>query len=379
MHMTEPLLPANWAPGGSFTAAAQNLTEQSANYAQGGRVYLDSFAGANDDAKLTAAMTYAAAQTHIPTIVFPARTSSFSTVGRTPYSGMKLEGPPGCTGPKDMEIGSGNLPNHQILLSVGVDASSWFNGASLTLYNIYVGGLAIQNANAASQFWSQPGGTLYACQFDSLALYGMKHSFGSAATKCLCTQVIFSGHWVVAGGTGCQFYIGGADNCLWMFGYCNMSNGGSVNADTYHVKLETCAKTSIGYLYLTCSGGWSGLLISGSSAFGGISFHGGTYEGLSGTPSTAPCITIAGGTANFHGGDFNYTTTANGVIVQSGGNLAMFGPSYTPAATAPSPFLYQTAGSAVIFAPINSAGGTVPVFWNSGTNQLSYTTINHFP
>ncbi len=372
--MTEPLLPANWATGNTFTAANENLVENSANWAQGGRVYLDSFAGANDDAKLTAALSYAAAQTHIPAVVLPARSMTFNTGGRTPFTGMRILGPPGCLGPKNLELGI-KLANHVISLNVGVDASAWFNGASGTYYDIYMEGLAIQSGGT-SQFWSQPGGTLYACQFDSMTFYGMAHIFGSATTKCLLTQVIFSGMWEILGGTGCQFYIGGSDCCFWMDGYCNFGTSQLASpADVYGLKFETLGKTSIGYLYLTNYPAWAGMLLSGAGT--GVSFHGGTYEGAGAQFATKPAITITGGDWSFHGGAFNYVTTAQGIIVQSGGRVAMFGPASVPASS-PSPFFYQTAGSAVIYAPANI--GTVLARWSTGsTVTLAYNTINHNP
>ncbi len=372
--MTEPLLPANWATGNTFTAANENLVENSANWAQGGRVYLDSFAGANDDAKLTAALSYAAAQTHIPAIVFPARNISFSTGGRIPFNGMKLVGPPGCIGPKNLELGI-KLANHVITLSVGVDASAWFNGTADT-YNVYMEGLAIQNGGS-SQFWNQASGTLYASEFKSLTFYGMTHIFGSATAKCNMMQVGFTGMWQVIGGVGLQFYLGGADCNLWMNGYCNFGNGGS-GAGAYAVTFETLSSSNIGYFYITNLGGWAGMLLSGTGT--GTSFHGGTYEGLPGTFATAPPITITGGDWTFHGGAFDFTTTpAQGIVVQSGGRVAFFGPSMNSGASPP--FLYQTGGSAVIAAPVGAGGGaSFPVRWSDGTTpNLAFNALSSHP
>jgi hypothetical protein len=339
-------------------------------------VYLDSFTG-TDDAKLTAAMSYAAAQTHIPAIEFPARTVTLNTGGRIPYNGLKLIAPHGSNGPKNLELSPALAPC-QVNLNVGSDASALFNGAGLTIYDMYVEGLAFQNTNGASQFWHNPGGNLYAAKFHSLTFYGMKHIFGSRATKALVTQVIFSGMWEVIGGVGTQMYLGGSDCCFWMDGYANFANGGSVNSDTYNIIFETLAKTNVGTLYLTCYGGWSGMLLSGSNAYGAINFHGGVYEGAGGSNTTAPPITITGGDYNFHGGSFNYTVSpAQGVIVQSGGTVAMYSPSNTPAASAASPLLYQTAGSAVIYSP---QGSNPQARWATGTTvTLPFNAISHNP
>lgn len=373
-------LKSNWITGDNYTATAVNDVANAVNRTKYGIVHLDEFAGANDDAKLTAALSYAAVQTRIPAIQFPARQVTLSTGGRTPFSGMKLIGPGGSGGPKNLELSSGSYVSHVVVLNVGANASALFNGASLTLYDIDVRNLAFQNGNGASQFWAQPSGTLYACEFHSLTFYGMKHVFGSVGTKALLTQVIFSGHWSVIGGPGTQFHIGGSDNNLWMAGYCNFSNGGGVTSDTYGIKFDSMQKTSVGYLYFTSeTNGWSGLLLSGSG--GGVNFHGGTYEGLgAGNPTVAPPITITGGDWSFHGSAFMYVTTAAGIIIQSGGTVALYSPCYNPASSSPSPLLYQTGGSAVILAPAGVGGVNVPVRWSTGsTVNVPFNALSKNP
>ncbi len=101
---------------------------------------LDSFAGSTDDAKLTAALSYAQAQTFIPAIQFPAREVVLS-LSRTPFSGMKLIGPGGYGGPKNLELASGKYASGRVRLNVGVGTSSWMVGTG-TLYDIFVGNIA---------------------------------------------------------------------------------------------------------------------------------------------------------------------------------------------------------------------------------------------
>ena len=148
---------------------------------------MDSFSGVNDDAKLAAAMNYAAAQTYIPAIQLPARSMTFNTGGLTPYSGMRIIGPFGADGPKSPDL-AGKYTNHLVVLNVGTGASSWFYGAT-TYYDIYFGNIAFANS-ATSQFWHQPNSsTLYGCQFHSLSFYGMTSIFGDSSTACALTQV----------------------------------------------------------------------------------------------------------------------------------------------------------------------------------------------
>jgi hypothetical protein len=362
------------------TTAANWYFQLYGGNAASGVVQLDSFSG-TDDQKLTAAMAFASAQTQIPAIQFPSRTVTLNTGGRTPYSGMRLIGPgPGASdGPKDPDISTG-LTQCLVFLNVGTTTSSLFNGASGTYFNVYVGGLTFMNGNAASQFWHQPGGTLYACQFHSLCFYGMNSAFGDATNKCLVTQVNFTGHWTVIGGTGTQFHFGGSDCSFWMSGYCNFNNGGTASGTQYMMILDTFAKANLGYLYITCTGGWSGLLLEGGGS--GVNFHGGTYEGLNaGSPSTAAPVTITGGDWAFFGSAFDFTTTANGIIVQSGGTVSLFGVSNNPATTSPSPLIYQTGGTAYCVAPQGAGGTTVSARWSDGnTVSLPFTpTVSNAP
>lgn len=213
----EPQRPA--LPSGASPAAAATAVN--------GVVQLDAYPGATDDDKLTAALADVRAQTKIPAIQFPARTVTLSQT-RTYFNGMKLIGP-GVNGPKNLELSGGSLVTHKVMLNVGNGASSWMVGSG-SVYDVFVGGLALQAGNSSAQLWHQPTGSLYACQFDNLNIYGFKHAFGMPSAKCLVTQVVFSGHWTVLGGTDTQFTLGGSDCSLWMGGYVNLGSRSSGGA-----------------------------------------------------------------------------------------------------------------------------------------------------
>jgi hypothetical protein len=336
-------------------------------------VYLDSFTG-TDDAKLTAAMAYASAQSQIPSIVFPARSITFSTHGRIPYSAMRFVGPRGSVGPKNLEI-SGNFAPSWILLNVGTGTSAWFDGHTATVYDVYMEGLAFQDISGTSQFWHQPttsGTTLYGCEFRGMTFYGLTHIFGDTTNACAFTQVRLTGHWQVTGFTDTQFNLGGSDCQLWMEGYCNMGTSTAVGPGVYHLMLAL-AKTQVGFLYSTVNTGWKSMLLTGSAGIVfGCTFFGGVHEGVTSIPASVQLVDISGGSWAFIGTTFDFMASSgnNGVIVQSGGVLDLIATTYTRlAATAATfPFLYQTAGSATCVGTIASTGTEVCYArWADGT------------
>jgi hypothetical protein len=335
-----------------------------------GLVTLDSFDGANDDDKLTNALSYCGAQTMIPALQFPARKVSLNVGGRAPFSGMKLLGP-NSRGPKNLELSGGKLVNHRVQFGsgIGLGAKSWFAHGG-TLYDIYMQGLAFQGTST-QQLWSQPSGTLYACEFESLNLYGMGASFGNVNEKCLMTQVVFSGMWTVLGSTTQQFHIGGSDNDFWVSGYCNMGGNGDPNAD-YWFRLDGVGKTRVGSLYLT-AGRCKGIRVSGASEGVQIEFRGVRFEGYHSDKPSSGLIQIDSGHVLFDGGDIGYSKP---VIIQNGGVLKLSGVNFERGSyqNQNDPLLIQNGGTAYVWAATISDNG--PMKWQ-GSNIIQ-TSRRHW-
>lgn len=322
-----------------------------------GVVQLDSFEGDDDDERLDNALAYAAAQTMIPAVAFPPRKTNLNRGGRAPYSGLKLLGP-SSVGPKNLEISSGKLVNHRIVLGTGIGsgARSLFVGGG-TYYDVYLAGLALQGTGT-QQLWSQPTGTLYACEFNSLNLYGLGSAFGNVGEKCLLTQVVFSGFWTVLGATSQQFNIGGSDNDFWVAGFCNMGGNGDPNAD-FWFRLNGVGKTRIGSLYLT-AGRCKGIRVSGASENSQIEFRGVRFEGYHSDKPSTSLVQIDSGNVLFDGGDLGY---AKPVITQKGGTLKLLGCNFERGAqqNPNDPVLIQTAGTAYLYACTSTDGGPINV------------------
>ena len=328
---------------------------------QFGHIFLDDQAGANDDAKLTAAITAQQSTDGMPPIVLGARSHTFNQT-RTLYSGLKLIGQ--ATGPKNLEQNP-NFVTSRIVLggSVSSGASRWRVTPGGHLFDIYMGDFAVNGNEGASahQFIDVTSGSLYACQFHSLAFDFMRSVFGRKDRKCLMTQVVFSGHWTANNLWDTQFHMGGSDNQLWMGGYINMGPSASgVQTGTYadgdyEIILDGMSKTDIGYVYMTALNGWRGLKI-GSGASHGMSFFGGVYEGYNSGATRAPgtVIRIEGGQGTFFGprvGQAMMTPDAaeGGYIHMTGGEWNFIGPQFYRGSTADTvPAIYQTGGRLMV-------------------------------
>lgn len=305
-----------------------------------GVVQLASFAGANWDAKLTAALGHAKAQPRIPWIMFPAADITLNVGGRQPFTGMKLCGPGFPQGPMNLEISSGTNANHKITLGSGITTGTNALFHSTTdVHSVVVSGLAFQN-NRTAQFWSQPSGTLYPARFDNLTFYGMKHIFGSTSQKALLTQVAFTGHWTVVGHNAAdtQFHIGGADMSLWMEGFLNI-NGNGAATGAFQIDLDGIRESRLGFVFCTSEQGWRGVRVRGSaSTSSDLQIFGLITEGRNpSTPCHGTVLSIEAGSCKIHGLGTSSAMSApstlgggnNGVVQVSGGaQVLIAGASY---------------------------------------------------
>lgn len=303
-----------------------------------GVVQLADFAGATYDTKLTNALSYAAAQTRIPYIMFPAADITLNTGGRAPFTGMKLVGPGWGPGSKNLEQASGKASNHRVTLGAGIGTgtNALFHSTA-QLFGIYVGGLSFSN-NRTGQFWSQPSGTLYSCEFNSLTFFGMKSVFGTPSQLAAITGVMFSGYWLVQAHSGgdTQFHVGGSDCRLWGDGFCNID--GDTGNGAYQMDFDNLQKTRVGQIYFTSQGGWRSLRIRGNNTESDLHIYGLITEGRNAsTPCHGNVLAIEGGNVVLHGIWAGFGMTApttlgggnNGMIQVSGNaRVAILGGSY---------------------------------------------------
>jgi hypothetical protein len=313
---------------------------------------LDSFDGANDDAKLTAAMAYCAAQTYKPAILISNRQHLFSQANRLLYSGFKMVG---LGGQGDQQTSCNEVGNELKFTGTGV----WLvaPAASTSTRGLYLGGLFFEGNSGAQFMQSNPGVTGKAV-FENLGFNLWKHVLGNPTQKWLSTACQFQGWWNVNNGYDTAFTLGGSDSNFWTDGMLLDSPPTLMNASSYHLIFDYQEKTSVGPIYCTADRS-SGVWVKGGSTTAGMVMYGaGRVEGRN---CTTPCaganIRIDGGMftirdwwVSYGGSSFNSNghTGEGGIITQTGGQVLYDGLYYdkTSAVAETVPFLYVAGGKA---------------------------------
>jgi hypothetical protein len=305
-----------------------------------GVVMLDTFGGTTDDDRLTAALSYAAAQTQKPAIMFPNRFVSL-TQTRQVYGGMKLIGPP-VVGWQNPEISSNSLNPTRVRLNCGTGSSSWLVGPSNgDTFDVAIRDLSFESTNANTQFLHYPVsvGTLYCANFHNLGFQAFRNVLGNETTAVAFTLCSTTGDWNMNTARGTQVNIAGSDNLnLWRAGSINIGPGGNgtnLGGGQYLVKLST-QKSNIANVYITADDNWRALLLSGSSVNqAGNHLNGWVIEGRNpADPSVGALVRVTGGNWTLRDSVLNYAmsspstytdTTDRGYLHQTGGAMVLDG------------------------------------------------------
>jgi len=305
-----------------------------------GMILMDSYPG-TDDEKLDAAIADARSRAQIPAIALPDnRIPTFTKSGRELFSGLKIVGSP--QGHHNPEQGT-KLQTTMVNFRFGTaaDPQPWFRGSG-NVFNVYFADFAV-NGTAGTYFIDQPSGSLYSCEFHSLAFNLCRAVFGLPGRPALMTQVTFSGHWTANNARGQQFTLGGSDNDFWMDSQINIGTGQSPeltgNGDQYYIHLASVSKSRIGFIYASGLNGWNCMRVTGSATSGyGNDFYGGVYEGFKDGANSALAnpgnvIRLEGGQGTFHGGNFGQGMSKPlsnhlGLIHITGGDWVFIAPKF---------------------------------------------------
>lgn len=349
-----------WVTGQQVAASDMNRIEGGVLGATTNLGYapLDSFSGASDDAMLTAAMSYAAAQTHPPIIKLSNRSYVFNG-SRTPYDGLRIEGPGKLANSEQSDV------NMYTKITV-TGAPFWLN-ASAAVGNCYLGGFAAIG-NSTTSFIGGTG------QWNGLHMRDVSfHSFlsvcGSQSQKMLLSCCLFDGWWQIQGCYNGAVHIGGSDSRLWTGYGCLIDASQAYNtagnaAGQYHFWFNFMDNTTVGPLYITATGLWGGVRVSGPvynsstspSNRGQVCISGAAIEGQS---ISAPCY---GAVVRVDGGSLKLRDSYIG--------RAMSNPSAMGHSPADAGYIHVTGGSVLIdgctFDRYTGQAETVPVVYNNG-------------
>jgi len=290
--------PTSWVNSGppAIDATALNNIEQGiVDATDTGVVEVDSFAGADDDAKLAAAVSYAAAQTYKPTMRLAARRWDFSDQVEL-FTGFKLTG---SGGGASVEQPRGNTPYSTFVkISTGGDVA-WLRLPASTLFGCYIGNAAFEGTSSSVFMDSAAdfSGVLWTSVIENVGFSAFKHVFGTPSKRLALDAVIFRGFWNINNSYDVAVTIGGSDNQLWTDG-CLLDTGDPFTSSSvvYHLNLDYMEKTFIGPMYITAERYPAGIRINGAGNQAGLTFHGLRIEGRNKTESSyGSVIRIEGG------------------------------------------------------------------------------------
>lgn len=302
------------------------LTTASGQSAMPGGVMLDSFSGATDDLKLTAAMSYAASQTIKPAIWVTNRQYTFSQTNRTLYSGFKLICP-GVIG--DQQRAANSIPNDIRFTGNG----TWFVNPGTT-YDVQFSGLCLQG-NSNGIFMTSNPGVLWTSFIGNCGFNLWKHGFGTPSTKFLNNGLTLYGWGNVNNSYNTFATFGGSDSTFFVGGKWFIDSPPTfMAAGAYHLIFDYQEESSVGQVYMTCEQN-GGVRIEGGATTRGLRFLGG-FD-IEGRNSSQPCygslFRINGGGVSIRDAWLGYgasSLNANGrsgelgIITVAGSNADVF-------------------------------------------------------
>jgi hypothetical protein len=354
-------------PGDSITISANTTTvttTASSTDGNWGVVPLDSFAGANDDAKLTAALSATAADTYPRTILLTNRNHTFTTPNRVAFTGMRIQGPAGYGNP---EQNSGQKAPGQVTLSM---TGPWFiNTSGADLFSVSLKNLSFRGGSGATVIGQSGTTSWYCLAMSNIYASGLRSVVGTQAAKALLTAASFTGDWECSGFYSGAFHMGGSDNTFWPDGMLIDSSqafatAGSANGQ-YHIWLDFLEKSYIGPIYMTAEGAWNGIRVNGNAASGPVTIHGARIEGRN---AAAPC-----------NGSLIRVDSGHLVVRDSWISYAMASPATPGHSPADAGVIHHAGGTLMVdgctYERANGVAETVPFVYSTSSNDLIVKSI----
>lgn len=340
-----------------------------------GQVALDSFTGANDDALLAAAMSYASAQTYKPAIMLTNRQYTF-TQPVTPYDGFALIG----TEPTHDQNRSGNVLGCVVKLTTNGAWLTWPSGT--LIHNVTLSKLSFDCGSAAT-ICTSGGARMW--KMDDLSFQNGTSFLGNSTTNWTHDTCVFTGVWNVNNVSQTAFNIGGSDSRFSPTQLLVDSPGNQFMADTdFLVRLTSLNTTNIQNWYVTCDR-HSGFLITGGTSMLPNRI---THCDIQGRNATTPCFgalirctsdTIIADNEFAYAMSNPSATGRNdgGALHFYGGNSLVTNCSYKLASgvSASTPFIYVESGATVRVSNILGDGFIPVVAAQSGATVYADSSV----
>jgi hypothetical protein len=312
---------------------------------------LSDFSGANDDARLTAAMSYCKAQTYKGITILLDEAKTYQFYDKQPlYSGFSIMG---AFQPHDQDR-SGNPTTHEINVQT---SGGWFYLNQSQTFSCSFVGLSLNGPASTRLVDGHASNVLWTSTFRDITAVNMGNVLGSEAVKLLNTAIVLDGFWNVNNIEERAWVLGGSDSRL-AFSMALIDSpdeAGFAGAD-YLLEYSSQSKSPTQNIYLTAEGIHQGIYIgSGSSEH--LTFTDCTIEGRNASsPSNGRLVNIQGTNSivTFRDCWFAYAManpgTHTGVIQASGGQVLLDGCVYERATGVAEsvPFFHATAGKHIV-------------------------------
>lgn len=263
-----------------------------------GSVWLDDFAGADDDAKLADALSAIGADTYTRPIAFGTGERLLTDSINQPPDRTTFIGVPG-----PMSFGELGKP---VGTRVRMDVAGPFINVTSPMYGLGVSNIDFYSTRSDTEFIRSTGaGVLWAFVGETLQFRGFYGVLGSAEYKCLMNFCRMHGNWQINGFHNTPIHVGGSDHEFFKdslnIGSGGLGPDGGAGGQNYMMIFQGVANSHVGPIYLSCNNGWRGVSVGGTRTGNrGLFFHGMRSEGQNGSAtSDGSLLYVNGGAVGF--------------------------------------------------------------------------------
>lgn len=222
-----------------------------------GVVPLDSFSGANDDDRLSAAMSYAGAQTVPPFIGLGARDHLFRQPVQM-YDEFRLKG---C----NPERSSYNNSICMAKINIGGD-QNWLNVPSSDVHNSQIDNVFFWNTDQATNWMNGPG-TLRYCGMHALQFAGFDCVIGEPDNHLAATELSCTGFFSFGQFKRSAICTGGADSISLFPDGVGVWTGQGLSSYVPQLSFSNLGKATFGPMFMTVNAGIGGMRVDHCTSF----------------------------------------------------------------------------------------------------------------
>lgn len=301
---------------------------------------LSSFSGADDDAKLSAFMSYAMQQDYrgLTVVLDEARQYNF-TQKQPLYSGFSIRG----SGRPADQLRSGSPTSNKVRIRTD---GGWFYLNQGQTFSCAFQGLSIDGNSSTRLLDGHSSNVLWTSVFRDCTSVNAANVLGSESNRLLVTACLVDGFWNVNNSQGPAFTFGGSDfyfNPTMML----LDTNDGLGASDYIFRSDYLSNSYIENIYMT-NEGHRGFLLSGGTGARSNWIKDCVIEGRNPThESPGALIVCTGGKHMLRDNRYAFamgSSSDGGVIQVDGGRLSVLGGEYQPSVAESVPFIRVNGG-----------------------------------